>query len=78
MSMCLCAGLATSVARATPPEPLDTDFLDYLAQCEGKEDNWTVVANGKERKKATPPRPEKPAAQNVDTKPADAKQETKP
>lgn len=68
MTLSMCAGFATSVAMAAPPEPLDTEFLDYLAQCEGKDDNWTVVASGKERKKATPPPPAKPSPPIADTK----------
>jgi hypothetical protein len=39
------------VAHAAPPEALDTEFLDYLAACESKDDNWTVVADEKLRKK---------------------------
>jgi hypothetical protein len=39
-------------AQAKPPEPLDREFLDYLAACESKDDNWTVVADGELRKRA--------------------------
>jgi hypothetical protein len=39
-------------AFAGKPEPLDKDFLDYLAACEGKDDNWTVIADDKQRRKA--------------------------
>jgi hypothetical protein len=47
-------------AIAAAPEPLDVEFLDYLAACEGKDDNWTVVADEKLRKKAaTKPVPER-------------------
>jgi hypothetical protein len=45
---------------AGKPEPLDKDFLDYLAACEGKDDNWTVVADDKKRAQAgkeVPPMP---------------------
>ena len=45
-------GLHGVPALASPPEPLDVEFLDYLAACEGKDDNWTVVADDKLRKKA--------------------------
>jgi hypothetical protein len=48
----------TAAAMAAEPEPLDVEFLDYLANCEGKEDNWTVVAGRKQEKKV----PEKEAA----------------
>ena len=34
-------------ADAGAPEPLDTEFLDYLLACESKDDNWTVVADEK-------------------------------
>jgi hypothetical protein len=34
---------------AGQPEALDTEFLDYLAACEGKDDNWTVIADDKQR-----------------------------
>ena len=40
-------------ADAGVPEPLDAEFLDYLLACESKEDNWTVVADDKLRKKAS-------------------------
>ena len=64
MTLSLCSSLACGVALAAPPEPLDADFLDYLANYEGKDDNWTVVANDKERPKAeAPPRPKPPAAE---------------
>ena len=58
-------------ALAGKPEPLDKDFLDYLAACEGKDDNWTVIADDKQRHKAaekTPPKPAVPA-DKVATKP---------
>jgi hypothetical protein len=59
-SLCLRA----APAFAAPPEPLDVEFLDYLAACEGKDDNWTVVADDKLRKKAEskPPVPKQPPA----------------
>jgi hypothetical protein len=51
--------IAVSLAapRAAPvlagqPESLDKEFLDYLAACEGKDDNWTVIADDKRRAKA--------------------------
>jgi hypothetical protein len=54
--------LAPAPLLAAPPEPLDVEFLDYLASCEGKDDNWTVVANEKERKKSAIPREATPPA----------------
>jgi hypothetical protein len=61
-------------ALAAGPEPLDKEFLDYLAACEGKDDNWTVVADdaGQKRKvaeKAPPvarPPADKPAPKAED------------
>jgi hypothetical protein len=44
--------LRSNAAQASTPEPLDADFLDYLLACEGKDDNWTVVADEKLRKQA--------------------------
>ena len=56
MTWVLCGSLSTFPCFAATPEPLDTEFLDYLANCEGKEDDWTLVASEKERRKpATPP-----------------------
>ena len=45
--------LRSNSASAGVPEPLDTEFLDYLLSCESKDDNWTVVADEKLRKKAS-------------------------
>ena len=55
-------------------EPLDAEFLDYLLACEGKNDNWTVVADEKLRKKASKdaPKQESPPADK------DKQQEAKP
>jgi hypothetical protein len=64
-------------AFAEKPAPLDKEFLDYLAACEGKDDNWTVIADGKERRKAA----EKSPPQRTPAAPADeaaAKPEVKP
>jgi len=44
-------------ALAGKPEPLDKDFLDYLAACEGKDDNWTVIADDKQRRKVAEKNP---------------------
>jgi hypothetical protein len=38
-------------ALAGKAEALDVEFLDYLAACEGKDDNWTVVADDKKKPK---------------------------
>jgi hypothetical protein len=60
--------LSALPARADKPEPLDKEFLDYLSACEGKDDNWTVIADDKQRRKvaqqsppAPPPRADKAA-----------------
>jgi hypothetical protein len=45
--------LRSNPVSAGTPEPLDAEFLDYLLACEGKDDNWTVVADDKVRKKAS-------------------------
>ena len=54
--------LAAAPAGAAEPAPLDVEFLDYLANCEGKDDNWTVVAARAPEKKASgkDPAPAKP------------------
>lgn len=65
----LFTGLVLSPSRSAPPEAVDTDFLDYLATVEGKDDNWTVVASERERRKI----PREPRAANPDDKkPPDA------
>jgi hypothetical protein len=48
-------------AWADKPEPLDQDFLDYLAACEGKDDNWTVVGE-KQKSEVAEKAPPKAAA----------------
>lgn len=63
------ASLCTVPAFAGKPEPLDKDFLDYLAACEGKDDNWTVVAKAPERHKTAEKLPRKPAEPAVKTAP---------
>jgi len=61
-------------ANAGVPEPLDKEFLDYLLACETKDDNWTVVADEKLRKKASKdaPKEKSPPADK------DKQQEAKP
>jgi hypothetical protein len=36
-------GVATGVCAADELESLDADFLAYLAELEGDEDDWTIV-----------------------------------
>jgi hypothetical protein len=60
-------------ALAGKPEPLDKEFLDYLAACEGKDDNWTVIADDKKGRKPAdkaPPAPP-PAAEKAAPKAGD-------
>ena len=62
------ASLGLTPAIAGKPEALDAEFLDYLAACESKDDNWTVVADGKKQGKEadkTPPKPVPPDAKPV-------------
>ena len=57
--------LSAPPACAGKPEPLDKEFLDYLSACEGKDDNWTVIADDKQRRKVaaqSPPAWRPPAA----------------
>jgi hypothetical protein len=54
--------LGFTPALAGKAEALDVEFLDYLAACEGKDDNWTVVADDKKKKKAAEKVPEKAPA----------------
>lgn len=39
--------LGTAVHAADDIEPLDADFLDYLANMESDDDNWTVLDPGR-------------------------------
>jgi hypothetical protein len=57
MSLAVVTCLTAAAAMGAEPEPLDVEFLDYLVSCEGKDDNWTVVAGRKPEKKV----PEKEA-----------------
>jgi hypothetical protein len=60
-------------ASAGTPEPLDAEFLEYLLAYEGKDHNWTVVADEKPVKKpATTDAKEKPLV------PTKVKEEPKP
>lgn len=52
----LLAGLLVLAAAVAPaaeePEQLDAEFLEYLANLEGDEDDWTLVAEAEEAKAA--------------------------
>ena len=57
-------------ASAGTQEPLDAAFLDYLIAFEGKDDNWTVVADDKLREKvAKTPAKDKPVANPKQSQP---------
>ena len=65
--------LRAAPPAASAPEPLDAEFLDYLLTLEGKDHNWTVVAQEKPVKKpAKAEAVEKPAA------PTKLKEEARP
>jgi hypothetical protein len=69
--ICACiTGRGIAPALAGKPEPLDATFLDYLANCEGKDDNWTVVADKKQRRRVDAKVPAKtPPANDTAKKP---------
>jgi hypothetical protein len=60
-------------ASAGTPEPLDTEFLDYLLTYEGKDHNWTAVAEEKPVKKTV-----KAEAREATAAPAKVKEAPKP
>jgi hypothetical protein len=55
------AGALIREARADEPEPLDEEFLDYLMQLEGDEEDWTLF----DSQEAEPP-----AAKSATARPA--------
>ena len=69
-----------NAAWAGESKALDPEFLDYLLACEGKDDNWTVVADRKLRKKADKSaEPAEPAEPKEKSPPVeDRKPEAKP
>jgi hypothetical protein len=40
--------LSAAVESAEESEPLDAEFLEYLAQLEGDDDDWTLVVAAEE------------------------------
>ena len=63
MTLAISSCLRAIPAVAGTPEPLEAEFLEYLLACERPDDNWTVVADEKLRKKASkPPAKEKSSA----------------
>lgn len=63
------AALRAAPVFAGQPESLDKEFLDYLAACEGKDDNWTVIADDKRRAKAAEKNPPKAPSDKAAAKP---------
>ncbi len=65
-SALILAGLmiASGVASSAEPddEPLDADFLEYLANLEADGDNWTVLAEPTEKPVAQPDSKAQPEA----------------
>ena len=51
--------MSLSGRAADEIEPLDAAFLDYLANMEGDDDDWTLLADAAEKK--TPPPKASPA-----------------
>ena len=54
------ASVLTHPAQAAEPEPLDEDFLDYLSQLEGEDDDWTLFDSEEAKPAATPSAAAKP------------------
>lgn len=63
------AGLCAGAALAAEPEPLDEEFLEYLAEFEDGSDNWTLFADDDKQDAA--------AAQGASTAKAATKSSTK-
>lgn len=64
-------GLLLTLTQALPAaeeiEPLDADFLDYLANMEREDDDWTLLADAEDR---PPAATDKAAAEAKAPKPA--------
>jgi hypothetical protein len=52
LSACVLVVLSTALPAAEDAEQLDAEFLEYLAQLEGDDDDWTLVAAAKEAQTA--------------------------
>ena len=65
--------LRENAVWAGESKALDPEFLDYLLACEGKDDNWTVVADDKLRKKASKTAEPKEKSPPVEDKKPEAK-----
>ena len=57
LSACVFALLSAAAPAAEETEQLDADFLEYLANLEGDDDDWTLLAQAEEAK----PQPRKDA-----------------
>ncbi len=55
-------GLMAGAAQAAEPEPLDEEFLEYLAQLEGDEDDWTLFEADETKPAPVQPPASKPVA----------------
>jgi hypothetical protein len=55
------AGALLNDARAEEPEPLDEEFLDYLLQLEGDEEDWTLFDSQDSESATTTSAASKPA-----------------
>ena len=54
LSACVCVLLGADAPAAEESEQLDAEFLEYLANLEGDDDDWTLVAEAEET--PSPPR----------------------
>lgn len=69
-SACVFVLLGATAPAAEDVEQLDADFLEYLAQLEGDDDDWTLVAQPEEAQ--TPPRKEADSRARKPSKQADS------
>lgn len=66
VSACVLALLSATAPAAEEVEQLDADFLEYLANLEGDDDDWTLVAQTEEAsepRKDADSNPRKPSKQ---------------
>ena len=71
LSACVCVLLsAVAPAAEDSSEQLDAEFLEYLANLEGDDDDWTLVAEAEETR--SPPRRETDSQAPKPSKQADS------